>query len=295
VRLARPVPLLVVDGNNFCLRNAGGMGFRADGEVLQTSDGVPTSMVLGSINSLRKLLREVPCRCIVFTFDWGRSKFRQDIRAEYKSNRKESPFPFDPKPQFSMFQDFLDLVGITWIHSQGVEADDLIAAIVNKAQGVETTIVSADHDLLQLASDTVTVYRPSIGKTPEVFYTPKVVQDKYGLTPEQLPKMWALMGDSGDGVVGVKGIGPKTATKMILAHGDLYEVIKKEPKIAPYAELVMQNYDMIRLDGERFLDLIPDEIGVWDPNSHKPGLREYLARYELDSLVAKLDQGSLWN
>lgn len=287
--------LAIVDGNNHCLRNIGGASFRTgEGEILQTSDGIPTNMLLGSINSLASMRRRLEFTHLVFTFDWGRSLYRLAIRPEYKANRKEGGFSFDPKPQFAMFQEYLDLIGVPWVRKYGVEADDLIASIVDKAAGVPTIVVSADHDLLQLVSDTVTVYRPSIGKTPEVMYDPATVHAKYGLWPSQLPEMWAMMGDTGDGVRGIEKVGPKTATKYLLKHGSLEAVIANEAKVKDNDSLVRENLDLIRLDGSRNFDDIPDDLDLYfDPQS-TPELRTFLKRYELGSVMAKMDQGTLW-
>lgn len=289
--------LLIFDGNNFCIRNAGGFGFKAQGNFLTTSEGVPTGMLLGSINSFIATCARFEPDNVIFTFDWGRSSYRQSIRSTYKSNRKAERDPVvknDLRPQFDMFQQFLDVIGVPWIRSHNVEADDLIASMVRIAEPYPVLIVSADHDLLQLVSDSTHVLRPAIGKTPEVIYTVEQVVAKYGLTPEQLPAMWALMGDSGDGIDGIPKVGPVTATKLLKESGTLEGVVGSESKYGQYRDLVMDNEKMIRLGHDQFDALIPLDLDVGFAPIYSEELRAFLSHYELNSLLQKFDRNSLW-
>lgn len=289
---------MVVDANNFLIRNMGGQGFRTtEGNVLKTSTGIETGMLLGAINSFVALQNRFTPSHTIFCFDAGRSTYRLGIRAAYKSNRDKSPDPinqYDLKPQFGFFQEFLDTIGVQWTRQPGVEADDFIATIVKMAV-MPSVVVSADHDLLQLVDDKVSVLKPAQGKSEEVLFTSDKVFEKYGLTPQQLPKMWAIMGDTGDGVSGIPGVGPVTATKWIQKYnGQLFDILFNEPKANTWMNHVMDNLRMIRLDGSVAEPYITDDLEGHFTPCYSDELREFFMRFELNSLVRKLDQGELW-
>jgi DNA polymerase-1 len=195
------------------------------------------------------------------------------------------------KPQFGYFQEFLEILGIAWTREPGVEADDYIATLCKTA--TEPVIVlSADHDLLQLVSDTVTVLRPSQGRTPEVMYTPEAVMAKYGLPPDKLAQMWAIMGDTGDGIIGIPKVGPVTATKMILKYGTLSDTLANEEKCNGYERIVRDNYRMIVLDGS--VAKLPDGLNLSFDPGYPSELRRYFERFELNSLIRRFDLQRLW-
>lgn len=293
--------LMVFDANNFLIRNAvGGGSFRdQNGEPLQTTGGVLTGVILGAVNAWTALYKRFQPTHVVFTFDHGRSDFRRQIRASYKANRNgssSSEYVSTLVPQFKLFTEFLDIIGIPHLRYKGVEADDLIASIVHKAYPFPTMIVSADHDILQLVSETVTVFRNSIGKSPETIFDRQAVVNKYGLAPEHLPTMWALQGDKGDNIIGIPKVGPVTAAKMVKEWGtDLDEIIKNDPKCVGYEDVLRENLDMIKLSGDRFANLIPDDLDLEFTPTYSKELREYFERFELKSLVNKFDEKSLWN
>lgn len=294
-----PTLLMAFDGSNFAIRNSGSFSFRdSSGDILRTADGRPTAMLLGSINAFLSLYSRFRFTHGVFTFDWGRSALRTQIRASYKAHRRggESDFlaRLELKPQFGYFDEFLDIVGVPRLRVRDVEADDLLATVAYKAHPAPTMIVSADHDLLQLVSPTVRVFRNSIGKSPEVIYDEQAVFAKYGLPPDKLAEMWAIMGDDGDGVEGLAKVGPVTATKMIKAWGSLEGAIRNDLRCKGHERQLRENLDLIKLDGSRFSDLVPDDLDLEFRPRYSTELREFFERFELNSLVLKWNQRNLF-
>lgn len=201
--------LVIVDGHNILYRSF----FAMSTSNLRTTQGEPTGALFGTLQALRVYLREMMPTHMLWCFDRGRSAFRTALREGYKGHRKyaSTEVAIDPRrdlpPQTTAFVEFLDLYGIAHHSEDGVEADDLIATAVGRfAEMIDVVVVSGDHDLLQLVSDRVRVYRPgqqakrgAIGlRTHTALYGPQEVYDKYLVDPDQLATLWALTGDKSD-------------------------------------------------------------------------------------------------
>ena len=184
---------------------------------LTNKSGLPTHAVYGFTNILLRVLREKAPKFIGIAFDVRGPNFRHEMYQPYKANRPS--MPDDLACQIPYIKEIVAAHNFACLERQGYEADDLLASAAKKlaAQGHPVILVSGDKDLLQLVSDTITVWDPM----RDVFMNPAAVQKKYNIPPHQLLDFFALMGDSSDNVPGVAGIGPKTAEKLINEYGSL--------------------------------------------------------------------------
>jgi DNA polymerase-1 len=213
--------LFLVDGTGFIFRAYHAL------PPFTSPDGVPSGAVYGFCNMLFKLLDDHDPAYLAVVFDTGKPTFRNEVYAEYKANRP--PAPEDLKPQFPLVREATEAFGIPILSLDGFEADDVIATVVEraKAEGLPVTIVSSDKDLMQLATDDVRLLDTMKNRT----FGPAEVEEKYGVTPAQLGDWLALCGDSSDNVPGVRGVGPKTATKLLAEFGDLETVLASADKV----------------------------------------------------------------
>ncbi|HOV75954.1 MAG TPA: DNA polymerase I [Candidatus Hydrogenedentes bacterium] len=207
--------LYIIDGTAFAFRS-----FFAIRGGLNDSKGRPTNAAYGFARVLLKILREEKPDRLVVTFDAGGPTFRDAMYGEYKAQREETP-P-DLVAQFPMMKKLVEAFGIPMLCVEGVEADDVIGTLARRAgaEGLETVIVSGDKDLLQLVSDRVSVYDPNKGDAG-MRYTAAEVRERFGVGPEHVVDVLGLMGDASDNVPGVRGIGEKTARRLLETYGSL--------------------------------------------------------------------------
>lgn len=199
--------------NSICLIDVSGYIFRAFYGLpsMTRDDGTPVNAVYGFTRMLVNLISENACSHIVALFDTSRITFRQDIYPLYKKNRQETPKELIP--QFPLIKEVVSLFGLKSVEKQGVEADDLIASYTKMAidQGWNVKIISADKDLMQLMEERVEIFDPMKKKT----VTLEDVYKKFGVSPDKVISVQALMGDSSDNIPGARGIGPKIASELI--------------------------------------------------------------------------------
>lgn len=178
---------------------------------LSNSKGLPTQAVLGFINMVKRLIREKNPQYLAIAFDSRGQVFRHRLYEQYKANRP--PMADDLSVQIPFIKRFVAAANLTTLEEPDVEADDIIASMVEKftPMGYKVVIVSGDKDLLQLISEDVVMWDPMKDKVMDQ----EAVQLKYGVRPDQLLDLFALIGDSSDNIPGVPGVGPKTAGKLI--------------------------------------------------------------------------------
>ena len=211
------------------------MAFRAfyalPTEKFTTSTGQATNAIYGFLSMLATLLHDEQPTHVAVAFDVGRTTFRTEMFPDYKAQRDETPPEFIS--QIPILKNLLTALGITTIEKPNYEADDIIATLATTAQplGFETLIVTGDRDSLQLVSNTTTVLYPMKGVSVIHRFTPQAVQDKYGLTPEQYPDFAALRGDPSDNLPSIPKVGEKTATKWIVQHGNLTNLLNNADTI----------------------------------------------------------------
>jgi len=270
---------------------------------LTDPEGTPVGAVYGYTTMLWKLAQDLndaqgPTHLAVILDKAGKS-FRNDIYPEYKANRP--PAPEDLVPQFPLIRDATRAFSLPCIEEENLEADDLIASYARAAadRGWDVTIVSSDKDLMQLVGphgegridmlDTMKNQR---------IYIPEV-EEKFGVAPELVGDVLALMGDSVDNIPGVYGVGPKTATKLIQEHGDLESALAAAPEMkkSKLQERLIEQADMARLsrvlvtlkeDCDLPLPLEDFELGDIPPEP----LAAFLAKHGFTSLLKRLDAGA---
>ena len=185
---------------------------------LTAPDGRPTNAVFGFVTMLRKLIADHRPALIAAAFDVRGPTFRNELAADYKANR--APMPPDLREQVPQVHEACEALGVPVLTYETFEADDVIGTLVGQARaaGFEVAIVTGDKDFFQLVGDGVSVFNP---RDPGTWYDAGGVQAKFGVRPEQVIDVLALMGDAVDNVKGVPGIGEKGARELIGAHGSL--------------------------------------------------------------------------
>ena len=253
--------------NHLYLVDGSGYIFRAYHQLppLTNRHGQPVGAVYGYTTMLWKLAEELgkaegPTHMAVI-LDKGSHTFRNDMYDQYKANRP--PAPEDLVPQFPMIRDATRAFSLPCIEEDGFEADDIIASYTKAAvaAGWHVTIVSSDKDLMQLIQPGVDMYDTMKNERRGADY----VMGKFGVQPEQLGDVLALMGDSVDNVPGIPGIGPKTAAKLITEYGGLEAALEAAPsmKKSKMQENLIAHADMARLS--RRLVALHDAMDLPEP------------------------------
>jgi DNA polymerase-1 len=188
---------------------------------MNTRQGEPTSGIYGLSTLLLKLLREREPRGLAFALDAPQRTFRHERFAAYKGTRPR--MPNDLALQLGRLDELLEATGAPTFCAPGFEADDVIATLCARlvARGEAPLVVSGDRDLLQLARGKARVlFVGARGKKPQL-YDEAAVQERFGVPPERLPSLTALVGDTSDNLPGVPGIGPTTASKLLRTHSSI--------------------------------------------------------------------------
>lgn len=292
--------LMLVDGTNVVVRAT-----EAVRGVELSAAGVPTAAMLVCINILSRHVKRERPDSLVVCWDGGRSRIRTELYPQYKANRAERPADAPERP-FSQVQEFLSLANIQHVRRDGWEADDLIARYCqlhrdSRSGGLadEIVIVSADHDLLQLVGPSVTQAKVVSSRAPDEPWDDERVRSALGCAPEHLPYSMALQGDPGDGVPGMRGIGPKKAVKLLAAANWDWPVLlgSLSPENRALVEL---SYQLVDLRDRPY-----EEMGlrVTPPAEFRPTLvggtlyaplLDFLSRYELLSVINRMMANTLW-
>lgn len=193
---------------------------------LTNSAGLPTGAVYGFANYLLRLLELYDCPYWTIALDSQKPTFRHELFSEYKANREE--MPDDLKVQMPLIDRLIEALNIPSVRQDGLEADDLIAALAQRAvrQGFDVFIVSKDKDLMQLVGPHIKMLAPESGGTLELMGEDDV-RLKMGIPPEKIVDYLALVGDASDNIPGVPGVGPKTALKILEAAGSVDRLLEK--------------------------------------------------------------------
>ncbi|MGI8826090.1 MAG: DNA polymerase I [Chloroflexota bacterium] len=237
------IRLLLVDGHALIHR-----AFHALPD-LSTSSGELVNAVFGFSSMLLKAIDTERPTHVIMAMDRPTPTFRHDAYAEYKATRPPTPRPL--VSQFGRVREVAEAMNIPIYEQDGYEADDILGTLALQAEreGLETVILTGDLDALQLVDARVSVLTPRRGMVDTRIYDTDGVRERYGLDPSQIPDYKALVGDSSDNIPGVKGIGDKTASKLLQAHGSvegLYDhldelVEKMRVALEPARERVLQS------------------------------------------------------
>lgn len=209
--------IVLIDGHSILNRAFFGV------PELTNSEGLHTNAIYGFLNIMFMIIEEEKPDYITVAFDVHKPTFRHEMYAEYKGTR--SPMAEELREQVPVMQEVLKAMGIQVCTLPGYEADDVLGTIAKRCQanGMDVSLVSGDRDLLQISDEKICVRIPKTkgGKTQIENYYPKDVVDAYGVTPEVFIDMKALMGDSSDNIKGVHGVGPKSASKLLVQYGSI--------------------------------------------------------------------------
>jgi DNA polymerase I len=227
--------VFLIDGSSFIFRAYFAMfkAAQSRGRSFTRSDGMPTGAVLTFCNMLWKLLREgqngvMPTHFAV-VFDYSGTSFRNEIYTDYKGHRPDPPDEL--VPQFPLMRDAVRAFGLIPVEQQGFEADDLIATYSRIAveAGADVSIIAGDKDLMQLVREGVMMFDPMPGNERRI--DAGEVMKKFGVPPDKVVDVQALIGDPTDNVPGVPGIGVKTAAQLIGEYGDLETLLSRASEI----------------------------------------------------------------
>lgn len=233
--------LIAIDGNSLLYRAYYAL------PDMTTRDGTPTGALHGFLMMLLKLADTDPSHMVV-AFDVHEPTFRHKRFEQYKAGRKETPE--DLRRQFPMLQTLLREMGIAVCEQPGYEADDILGTFARRAEqrGMAALLVTGDRDALQLVSPSTHVLLTKRGLTETVEYTPELIMEQYGLTPERMRDLKGLMGDSSDNIPGIPGVGEKTALKLLGTYGTLESVLENAGEIkGKLGERVREHAESARL------------------------------------------------
>ncbi len=214
---------IIVDGNSLANRAYYAMPF------LTNRKKQPSGAVFGFANLLTKLILEQKPQYIAVAFDHARKTFRNEIFADYKGTRKETPE--DLRSQFSVIKEMLQMMGIKVFEFAGIEADDIIGTIAKKSDN-QNILLSGDRDLLQLIDSCTNVWLTRKGVSEVEVFDEVALNQKFGFAPSGIVDLKALMGDSSDNIPGVAGVGEKTALSLLESYGTLDGVYENVGKIS---------------------------------------------------------------
>jgi DNA polymerase I len=297
-RAAKPLQkgdhLFLVDGSGYIFR-----AYHALPPINRKSDGLQLNAVFGFCNMLWKLLRDMKAEDkpthLAVVFDLSEKTFRSDLYPDYKAHRPDPPD--DLKPQFGLIREAVHAFDLPCLEQSGFEADDLIATYVRQAceAGATATIVSSDKDLMQLVNDCVVMYDTmkdkKIGRAEVI--------EKFGVPPEKVIEVQALIGDSTDNVPGVPSIGQKTAALLINEYGDLETLLERagEIKQDKRRQAIIDNADKARLSKKLVTldDKVKLDVPIGDLAVHEPDYKRliaFLKAMEFSSLLRRVAEFS---
>jgi DNA polymerase-1 len=244
----KPV-LYLVDGSSQMYRAYHAPIRTAEGTLLRNSQGIPTNAVYIFVTMLRKLLKEHQPEYIAASFDLPGRTFRDDIVSDYKANRR--PMPEELAGQIPLVHRACEALGVPILTHERYEADDVIGTLTERAaaEGYRVAIVTGDKDFFQLVRDGIRVYNP---RDEGAWYDAAGVKEKFGVTPDQVVDVLALMGDTIDNVKGVPGIGEKGARDLIAGYGTLDALLARAGEVPQkkYREALLAHADEARQSRE---------------------------------------------
>ena len=210
--------LILIDGNSLLFKAFYATSYT--GNYMVNRNGIPTNGVYGFARMVEKIISTNP-KYVIVAFDYGKKTFRNELLDTYKATRKETPQEL--VPQFALAREYLTAHNITWYEVEGYEGDDIIGTLVDfgEKNNLKVSVYTGDKDANQLISSQTTIYRTVKGVTELDIYNEQTLLDKYGLKPDQFRDFLGLMGDSSDNIPGIKGVGEKTALKLLHQYGTI--------------------------------------------------------------------------
>ena len=287
-------PLVLVDGSSYLYR-----AFHAL-PPLTTSKGLPTGAVKGVLNMLKSLRKQYPGSPFAVVFDAKGGTFRDDMYAEYKANRPS--MPDDMRVQIEPLHQSVIALGFPLLCVEGVEADDVIGTLARSSAAANRPVVisTGDKDMAQLVDGHITLVNTMTGSSMDI----DGVKEKFGVAPEQIIDYLALMGDSSDNIPGVPGIGPKTASGLLVGVNggikELYEQLDIVPtlpirgaktlpaKLEEHKEMAFLSYQLATIKCDVPLDVGLDDLHLIEPDREK--LLELYTLLEFKSWIDEIQR-----
>ena len=283
--------IILVDGNNLLFRSYYATAY--NGNFMKNSKGFPTNALFGFVNMINKIINEERPSYLLVAFDKGKT-FRHEKYKDYKAGRIE--MPEELKVQFPKAKELLKYMGIKSYEIDNYEADDIIGTFAKKChndKGMQATIVSSDKDLLQLIGNDVEI--KLLKQKDYIRYNEETFKEDYGIDPINIIDLKALMGDPSDNIPGVKGIGEKTALKLLQQYktiDNLYDNIdnitgKTKEKLLSDKDNAYKSYDLATIYQD-----VPLEIDIDDTKylSNQEGLNELFEDLEFYSFLKKREK-----
>lgn len=220
--------LILIDGNSLLFKAFYATSYT--GNYMVNRNGIPTNGVYGFARMVEKIISTNP-KYVIVAFDYGKKTFRNELLDTYKATRKETPQEL--VPQFALAREYLTAHNITWYEVEGYEGDDIIGTLVDfgEKNNLKVSVYTGDKDANQLISPQTTIYHTVKGVTELDIYNEQTLLDKYGLKPDQFRDFLGLMGDSSDNIPGIKGVGEKTALKLLHQYGTIEGLQKHQDEI----------------------------------------------------------------
>ena len=282
--------IILIDGSSFMYKAY--FALAVVGNFMKNSKGLCTNAIYTFINMMTSILKTTNPKKILVAFDAGKKTFRHDLCETYKDGRK--PMEDEMRMQIPYIKKYLDLVGVPRYEIPLYEADDIIGTIAKEAEekGYEVSIYSSDKDLLQLITDKVTVYKSKKGINDLEEYSKSHFIETYGFDPIKMIDLKALMGDPSDNLPGIKGIGEKTASKLIIEYGSVEGIIENRDNIkGKMGDLIREHYEdalmtkkMVTINNESPIEITVDDI---DRKDESDELNDFYRELEFNSFLKK--------
>jgi len=265
---------------------------------LTTKDGKHTSVIYGFLNMLFKIIRDEKPDYLVIAMDSKSKTFRHDLFADYKANRQK--MPDEISYQIPILKEIINYLGVKLIEKPGYEADDIMGSLSKIAESIdiESYIVSGDKDMLQMVNDNIIVYSPGNRFKPTTKFQKDNVKDKMGVYPNRVIDLLSLIGDSSDNIPGVRGVGPKTAIKLIEEFDNIENILDNIDKIKNerIKNLITNNIDdlilskeLVTIKSDMDINFSKDDykfIQIKD----KDNVIKMIKDYELSSIATSLEK-----
>ncbi|MBI2094421.1 MAG: DNA polymerase I [Candidatus Omnitrophica bacterium] len=280
----------LIDGTAFCYR-----AFYAIPH-LATADGRLTNAVYGFATMLQALCKKEHPDYLAVAFDVGKPTFRHQKFEEYKIHRK--PMPEELIAQLPLIKELLEAYRIPVFEREGFEAEDVLATLAKRLtlEGLEVFLVSGDKDVLQLVNSHIKVYNPH--REPPIMDA-TVVRQRFGVDPERMVDLLALMGDATDNIPNVPGIGEKTAQELLQRFGSLQGLFdqldelgntKCRKALEATKQQVLLSQELARIDASVPVEIQPEELKAQEPDARR--LRNLFRDLQFKRLLLELENGS---